>query len=347
MALIARMTLSTSRALQQYTRHYSGSISARSLSTWSRQSIATKFRGSHLAARTGLLLCASSAATAALITNRTPGSLLSVAMADYSTSAATSATTISSIRSSSMPDVVLYQFEVCPFCNKVRAYLDYHNVPYRVVEVDPLRKTELKELEGDYKKVPIAIINDKQFNGSSAVIDALDVIVRGQRVNEKTVAEAEPRSNEEKEWIDWLDNHLIHLIAPNIYRTPSESLQTFNYIADKSKFSAWQRATIRYTGAAAMYMIGKRLKKKYDIKDEREAIHEAVKDWMAAIRKGGGMYLDGKNDPGVADLSVYGVLKAIETFDTFMEVRERNGEFAEWFDRTKQVVGESSETQDI
>lgn len=267
-------------------------------------------------------------------------------MADYSTSAPVSAPHPSPGKIAA-PEIVLYQFEVCPFCNKVRAYLDYHKVPYRVVEVDPLRKTELKELEGDYKKVPIAIINDKQFNGSSAVIDAVDVLMRDGAISEKAVAETDPRTKEEKEWIDWLDNHLIHLIAPNIYRTPSESLQTFNYIADKSKFSAWQRATIRYTGAVAMYMIGKRLKKKYDIKDEREAIHEAVNDWMQAIRKGGGTYLDGKKDPGVADLSVYGVLKAIETFDTFAEVRERNEEFAQWFDRTKQIVGDSSKTQDV
>ena len=25
-------------------------------------------------------------------------------------------------------DIILYQYEVCPFCNKVRAFLDYHKV---------------------------------------------------------------------------------------------------------------------------------------------------------------------------------------------------------------------------
>ena len=30
---------------------------------------------------------------------------------------------------SGMPkEVILYQYEVCPFCNKVRAFLDYHKV---------------------------------------------------------------------------------------------------------------------------------------------------------------------------------------------------------------------------
>lgn len=27
-------------------------------------------------------------------------------------------------------DIILYQYEVCPFCNKVRAFLDYHNVSH-------------------------------------------------------------------------------------------------------------------------------------------------------------------------------------------------------------------------
>lgn len=313
-------------------------------SSWAKPVI-SKWSDQHVLARTRLLLCASSAITAAFLTSHGLRNS-SVAMAEYSTvtSASSSASTVGS---HSTPDIVLYQFEVCPFCNKVRAYLDYYKIPYRVVEVDPLRKTELKELDGTYKKVPVAVINGKQVNGSSAVIDAVNVFLPEGENSGQPGTEINSKTKSEEHWLDWLENHLIHLIAPNIYRTPSESLQTFNYIADKSKFSAWERATIRYTGAAAMFMIGKRLKKKYDIKDEREAISQAVNDWMDAIRNGGGMYLDGRRDPGVADLSIYGVFKSIETFDTFTEVRQRNQEFAQWFDRTKQIVGESSRTQEV
>lgn len=92
-------------------------------------------------------------------------------------------------------------------------------------------------------------------------------------------------------------------------------------------------------------MIGKRLKKKYNVEDEREAIHDAVAHWMGGVREGGGKFLDGREEPGVADLSVYGVLKAIQTFDTFAEIRSRNEEFAQWFDRMKLVVGDSHETK--
>lgn len=142
----------------------------------------------------------------------------------------------------------------------------------------------------------------------------------------------------------WLDDHFIHLIAPNIYRTPAESLQTFNYITDKSKFTWWQRASIRYSGAAAMYVIGRRLKKKYEITDERKEIHNAISEWMKAIHDGGSDFLNGEQKPGVVDLSMYGVLKAIETFDTFDDLRKQNADFASWYDRVKEMVGVSTQT---
>lgn len=46
------------------------------------------------------------------------------------------------------------------------AYLDYRNIPYEVIEVDPLRKKELKF--SNYKKVPILIVGEEQLNDSSS-----------------------------------------------------------------------------------------------------------------------------------------------------------------------------------
>lgn len=236
--------------------------------------------------------------------------------------------------SSSAPDIVLYQFEVCPFCNKVRAYLDFHNIPYRVVEVDPLRKTQLAQFDASYRKVPIALVNGVQVNGSTDVIN---------HIRDLPDSNLTPPSDLDRRWMVWVDDTFIHLIAPNIYRSASESLQTFNYIADNAKFSAWQRSTIRYAGAAAMYMIGRKLKTKYGIDDERIAIDNALKEWTDAIEERGSHFLAGEK-PGVADLSVYGVLKAIETFDTFAHVRKENPDLANWFDRTKLAVGDEAIT---
>ena len=58
--------------------------------------------------------------------------------------------------------VTLYQYQNCPFCGKVRAFLDYYGVDYTIVEVNPLWKKEISFSE--YKKVPFVIANDKQVS---------------------------------------------------------------------------------------------------------------------------------------------------------------------------------------
>ena len=56
--------------------------------------------------------------------------------------------------------VKLFQYHNCPFCCKVRAFLDYYGIEYEKVEVNPLLKTEIKFSE--YRKVPIAMVDGTQ-----------------------------------------------------------------------------------------------------------------------------------------------------------------------------------------
>ena len=58
--------------------------------------------------------------------------------------------------------VTLYQYQTCPFCCKVRAFLDYYGIPYEKVEVNPLFRKEIKF--SDYRKVPIAIVDGVQVS---------------------------------------------------------------------------------------------------------------------------------------------------------------------------------------
>lgn len=60
--------------------------------------------------------------------------------------------------------VTLYQYQNCPFCGKVRAFLDYYGIKYNKVEVSPLWKGEIGFSK--YKKVPIVIADDKQVRYS-------------------------------------------------------------------------------------------------------------------------------------------------------------------------------------
>ncbi|KAK3145190.1 hypothetical protein QOZ80_4AG0325150 [Eleusine coracana subsp. coracana] len=228
-------------------------------------------------------------------------------------------------------NVVLYQYQACPFCNKVRAFLDYHNIPYKVVEVNPLSKKEIKW--SDYKKVPILTIDGEQLVDSSEIINILQ-----NRIS----PDDELTNEEEAKWRRWVDEHLVHTLSPNIYRTTSEALESFEYIAQHGNFSFTERFAVKYAGAAAMYMVSKKLKKKYNITDARASLYDAANTWMEALN---GRDFLGGSKPNLADLAVFGVLRPIRYLRAGKDMVE-NTQIGEWYQRMEAAVGEPSKIQE-
>ena len=74
--------------------------------------------------------------------------------------------------------ITLYQYVTCPFCCKVRAYLNYNRIPYDIVEVNSVMRTETKW--STYKKVPIIVIENEQIqlNDSSVIISTIESYLR-------------------------------------------------------------------------------------------------------------------------------------------------------------------------
>ena len=66
--------------------------------------------------------------------------------------------------------LTLYQYQTCPFCCKVRSFLEFYGFPITIVEVDPIKRKEIKFSE--YRKVPIVVC--KTADGKELVsIDCL------------------------------------------------------------------------------------------------------------------------------------------------------------------------------
>ncbi|KAE8676144.1 translocon at the outer membrane of chloroplasts 64-like [Hibiscus syriacus] len=228
-------------------------------------------------------------------------------------------------------EVVLYQYEACPFCNKVKAFLDYYDIPYKVVEVNPISKKEIKW--SDYKKVPILMVDGQQLVDSSAIIDQL-----GEKILPGKTKTPVADQDEETKWRRWVDNHLVHVLSPNIYRNTSEALESFDYITSHGNFSFTEKLTVKYAGAAAMYFVSKNLKKKYNITDERSALYEAAETWVDALN---GRNFLGGSKPNLADLAVFGVLRPIRYLRSGKDMVEHT-RIGEWYSRMEKVVGDSS-----
>lgn len=242
-----------------------------------------------------------------------------------------------------VPVVVLYQYATCPFCNKVRAYLDYTKVPYIIVEVDPLLKSAIGWSK-DYRKVPIAIVNGQQVNDSSAIIDHIDALLAQAKGGSGDLVSARSGTAEEAQWRAWVDSTLVKHLTVNIYRSWGEALTTFDYLTQKN----FQPATVlasKYFGAAAMVHVAKKRRADLGVSQggERSALYVVLDTWAEAVQAKGTPFLGG-NRPDIADISVFGAMRSIEGLDTMQDAL-KHSRVGPWYERMKSAVGTVSGLQ--
>lgn len=237
---------------------------------------------------------------------------------------------------SGVSELTLYQYEICPYCCKVKAYLDWAQLPYRVVEINPIAKTEMKELGKQYGKenvgkVPVVMMrmddgSERLLKESSDIIDELMVASSTTPVGDEA---------EQQKWRKWVDEKWVRVVTVNIYRTVGESLQTFDYMTGLGKFSTFQTTYVKYGGGLLMYGVGKMMRGKYKIADGKDAdprddLYACAKEWTAAL---GARPFMGGETPSLADLGVYGVLQAVRGMDSFNDLLANDREMALWYKR--------------
>lgn len=90
-------------------------------------------------------------------------------------------------------------------------------------------------------------------------------------------------------------------------------------------------------GATAMWLIGKRLKKRYRLKDDvRHSLYDEANNWLRAIQARGTSFMGGSK-PNLSDLAVYGVLKSIEGCDAFKDLLKHT-KIDVWYNAMKEQV---------
>nr|XP_046224266.1 prostaglandin E synthase 2-like isoform X2 [Oncorhynchus gorbuscha] len=268
----------------------------------------------------------------------------------------------------------LPNYKTCPYCSKVRAFLDYYGFPYKVVEVNPVMHTEIK-WSSEYQTVPILMVEGKenvQLNNSSVIISAMKTCMIDKERTMSEVVKYFPRlpstnawgnevleytnkywvmlneikitevytskhaRKEEVRWRQWADDWLVNRIKPNVYRTPAEALATYDHIVREGNFGSVPFA--KYGGAFYMFWASKVLKIWYKLQDDvREDLYMAVNEWITAI--GRKRKFMGGDKPNLADLAVYGVLRSMEDLEAFYDVME-NTKVKKWYLATEKQVKE-------
>lgn len=94
---------------------------------------------------------------------------------------------------------------------------------------------------------------------------------------------------------------------------------------------------IIYVGAFAMWLVGKRLKTRHNLKDDvRQSLYDECNFWVKEIKKKGTPFMGGQK-PNLADLAVYGILNSIEGCYAFQDLQEHST-ISSWYTNMKQAV---------
>lgn len=238
-------------ALAQHPERHSGCTCITALmlrSAW-RSFAALSQRATSAPLRPGVLRFTAVAGAVAALALSSPQTALA---APSSTQASSSSSTSKAL------NIKLYGYNTCPFCNKVGSFLDFFQVPYTLVQVNPIYKDELA-FSPDYQKVPIVVLNGERLIDSDSIIDRLNSEVSKQRQTQyvyndcdfgkeasfvrvsfacnlflifsalhfRSECSARPLETTDsvQKWRAWVNSHLVHVLVSNVYRTPSECLE--------------------------------------------------------------------------------------------------------------------------
>lgn len=223
----------------------------------------------------------------------------------------------------------LYQYAACPFCNKVRTILQYKGVDFETIEVHPLKKKEIA-FSPDYRAVPIYVDSSgAQVNDSTPIMRHID-----REFPVPAVFSGDP---DETRWLAWSDK-FVKGLPTAIYDTLPNALKSFDYITKVGKFSWLEKLTIKFTGAAIMTLVAKKIKKREGIERPDEFLRDKANEWIEGL--GVRPFMGGEN-PNGADLAVYGITRSVAGLRAGA-ILESNPAFAAWVKRVAERLSRRS-----
>lgn len=240
--------------------------------------------------------------------------------------------------SAAQPTITLYQFQLCPFCHKVRAALEMKGVSYEKIEVAPGNKRELPPLPDDApKKVPVLQVGGETIWDSTDILLEIDRLVPvGVHLSSRDTLS---RDDEVEAFEDWVDRELMPALPTVIYDTWPNAIRAAHITATESNFGPWDTFKVKVGGSLIMKLIVKRILKRVGRANGHVWLAECldqIEEKIAHKRFAMG------EQPTIADAALHGAFKCVEGFPIFETVMERPL-IREWFDRVQALRDHPSE----
>jgi microsomal prostaglandin-E synthase 2 len=233
-----------------------------------------------------------------------------------------------------METVTLYQFELCPYCHKVKAAMEAKGLAFTKVEVNPMNKKELPKLpEGAPRKVPVIQVGDKTVFDSTAILAFFEA-QDASTPSKLSLTPTDPALKAKSDLIErWVGDDLSHVLPTVIYGTWGEAIKAAQVVAKTSNFGFVQNAVVRAGGSIIMHQVAKRITKKRGGASPMAMLNtemDKFENWLSDQSFVCGDALS------VADVAAHGCLTCIEEFPAFKTIMERP-RVAAWFERVRQI----------
>jgi microsomal prostaglandin-E synthase 2 len=230
-----------------------------------------------------------------------------------------------------METVTLYQFELCPFCHKVKAAMEAKGIAFTKVEVNPINKKELPPLpEGAPRKVPVIQVGGKTVFDSTTIVAFLEA----QQTGGRSLTPTDPALREKCDLVEkWVNDDLCQVLPTVIYGTWGEAIKAAQVVAKTSNFGVVQNAMVRAGGSLIMHQVAKRIVKKRGGSSPAAMLSAEMDKFEAWL--GDQDFVCG-DELSVADVAAHGGMTCIEEFPAFKTIMARPRVFA-WFERVAQI----------
>ena len=122
----------------------------------------------------------------------------------------------------------------------MESYLDFMQIPYNVVEVNPLSKKEILGLEEENKSgekkavttVPVTLIGGEIVSDSTRIIDHVQRLLHIDELDIMTMRRmSEFDSEVSNVWCTWSEKRLAVTLYPNITRSLRDAWDAFGYVS--------------------------------------------------------------------------------------------------------------------
>ena len=225
--------------------------------------------------------------------------------------------------------VTLYQFELCPFCHKVRAALELKGISYQKVEVSPMDKKGLPPLPPEApRKVPVMRSGERIIWDSSEILQRIDELAPE---GVSLVPDDSPQQTRAIELDRWISDNLIAALPTVIYGSWRDAARAARITAAGSNFNLLQGVGVRVGGSLIMRQIAKRILKRHGRRDGEAWIEELVdqiEQWL-----GDGEFLQGEKLT-IADAAAHGAFSCVADFPVFERTMQRP-RLRAWYDRVQ------------